>query len=141
MEDDLIFGTTNLPEPGKEEAPGRITQGAAWHMLSECYLNQGKFQLAADAATEVIEGYSYALMTTRFGDRQNVVFGQGDPYYDLFAFGNQTLGTNKEAIWVIQVEPPQLSEAGQLKVTGHSDLHISGSVILPMENQRSGVSL
>ena len=115
MEDDLIFGTTNLPEPGKEEAPGRVTQGAAWHMLSECYLNQGKFQLAADAATEVIEGYSYALMTTRFGDRQNVVFGEGDPYYDLFAFGNQTLGTNKEAIWVIQIEPPPTIGGGSVE--------------------------
>jgi len=115
MEDDLIFGTTNLPEPGKEEAPGRITQGAAWHMLSECYLNQGKFQLAADAATEVIEGYSYGLMTTRFGDRQNVVFGAGDPYYDLFAFGNQTLGSNSEAIWVIQVEPPPTIGGGSVE--------------------------
>jgi len=115
MEDDLIFGTTNLPEPGKEEAPGRITQGAAWHLLSECYLNQGKFQLAADAATEVIEGYNYALMTTRFGDRQNVVFGKGDPYYDLFAFGNQTLGTNTEAIWVIQVEPPPTIGGGSVE--------------------------
>ncbi len=115
MEDDLIFGTTNLPEPGTEEAPGRVTQGAAWHMLSECYLNQGKFQLAADAATQVIEGYNYALMTTRFGDRQNVVFGEGDPYYDLFAFGNQTLGTNTEAIWVIQVEPPPTIGGGSVE--------------------------
>jgi len=115
MEDDLIFGTTNLPEPGAEEASGRITQGAAWHLLSECYLNQGKFQLAADAATEVIDGYSYALMTNRFGDRQNVVFGEGDPYYDLFAFGNQTLGTNTEAIWVVQVEPPPTIGGGSVE--------------------------
>ena len=115
MEDDLLFGTTNLPEPGKEEAPGRVTQGAAWHMLSECYLAQGKNQLAVDAATEVIEGYSYALMTTRFGDRQNVVFGAGDPYYDLFAFGNQTLGLNTEAIWVIQVEPPPTIGGGSVE--------------------------
>ncbi len=106
MEADFIYGTTKLPVPRSEEAPGRITQGAAWHMLSECYLNQGKFQLAADAASKVIDTYQYALMTQRFGDRQNVVFGKGDPYYDLFAFGNQTLGTNTEAIWVIQVEPP-----------------------------------
>ncbi|MBE3085748.1 MAG: RagB/SusD family nutrient uptake outer membrane protein [Bacteroidetes bacterium] len=105
MEDDLIFGTTNLPEPGKEEAPGRITQGAAWHMLSELYLTEGKNQLAVDAATKVITGYKYALMTQRFGDRQNVVFGKGDVYYDLFAYGNQSLAINTEAIWVIQVEP------------------------------------
>jgi len=115
MEEDLLFGTTNLPLPGQEEAPGRITQGAAWHMLSECYLTQGKNQLAVDAATEVIGGYSYALMTTRFGDRQNVVFGEGDPYYDLFAFGNQTLGTNTEAIWVIQVEPPPTIGGGSVE--------------------------
>jgi hypothetical protein len=115
MEDDLLFGTTKLPLPGKEEAPGRITQGAAWHMLSECYLAQGKNQLAVDAATKVITGYSYALMTTRFGDRQNVVFGAGDPYYDLFAFGNQTLGINTEAIWVIQVEPPPTIGGGSVE--------------------------
>jgi hypothetical protein len=115
MEEDLLFGTINLPAKGKEEAPGRITQGAAWHMLSECYLAQAKYQLAVDAATKVITGYSYALMTTRFGDRQNVVFGTGDPYYDLFAFGNQTLGTNTEAIWVIQVEPPPTIGGGSVE--------------------------
>jgi hypothetical protein len=85
MEEDLLFGTANLPAPGSEEGPGRVTQGAAWHMLSECYLTQAKFQPAVDAASEVIDGYNYALMTQRFGDRQNVVFGTGDPYYDLFA--------------------------------------------------------
>jgi len=115
MEQDLIFGTTNLPAPGSEEAPGRVTQGAAWHMLSECYLAQGKYQLAADAATEVIGGYNYALMTERFGDRQNAVFPTGDVYYDLFAFGNQTLGDNTEAIWVIQVEPPPTTGGGSVE--------------------------
>jgi len=84
-------------------------------MLAECYLAQGKNQPAADAASEVIEGYSYALMTTRFGDRQNVVFGKGDPYYDLFAFGNQTLGSNTESIWVIQVEPPPTIGGGSVE--------------------------
>ncbi len=115
MEDDLLYGTTNLPTPGSEEASGRITQGAAWHMLSECYLEQGKFQQAVDAATEVITGYNYALMTQRFGDRQNVVFGTGDVYYDLFAFGNQTLGNNTEAIWVIQIEPPPTTGGGSVE--------------------------
>lgn len=115
MEQDLINGTTNLPAPGSEEAPGRITQGAAWHMLSECYLNQGKFQLAADAATEVIDGFNYALMTERFGDRQDVVFGTGDVYYDLFAYGNQNLGNNTESIWVIQVEPPPTTGGGSVE--------------------------
>ena len=104
MEEDLTFGTANLPEPGKEEAPGRIVQGAAWHMLSELYLTESKYQLAVDAASKVIDGYHYALMTSRFGSTIDW-FGSGDVYLDLFALGNQNLAENTEAIWVIQIEP------------------------------------
>lgn len=104
IESDLTFAGQNLPEPGQEEEPGRITQGAAWHVLSEIYLTQGKYQQAVDAASEVINGYNYALMTSRFG-AQNDVFGTGDVYYDLFRFGNQNLAENTESIWVIQFEP------------------------------------
>ncbi len=104
MEEDLKFGVANLPARGKEEAPGRITQGAAGHFLSECYIAQGKYQLAVDAATVVIDNSGYALMTTRFGSTKQV-FGTGDVLLDLFAYGNQNLATNKEAIWVIQIEP------------------------------------
>jgi len=106
MEDDLAFAAANLPTQGKEEAPGRITQGAAWHMLSELYLNEEKYQPAADAASKVIDGYHYALMTKRFGTKLgNDVFGSGDVYFDLFGYGNHNLAENTEAIWVIQVEP------------------------------------
>jgi hypothetical protein len=106
MEDDLSFAAANLPIPGKEEATGRITQGAALHMLSETYLWESKYQLAVDAASKVINGYSYSLMTKRFGTRLGAdVFGKGDVYFDLFGYGNHNLAENKEAIWVIQVEP------------------------------------
>ncbi|MDP2335567.1 MAG: RagB/SusD family nutrient uptake outer membrane protein, partial [Bacteroidota bacterium] len=106
MEEDLTFAAANLPEPGKEEAPGRITQGAAWHMLSELYLTETKYQLAVEAASKVIDGYHYALMTTRFGTKLgHDVFGSGDVYLDLFGYGNQNLAENTEAIWVIQNEP------------------------------------
>jgi starch-binding outer membrane protein, SusD/RagB family len=106
MEDDLILGTTDLPLPGQEWAPGAITQGAAWHLLSEVYLAQNKFQLAADAASHVINDYSYSLMQNRFGTKLGAdVFGSGDVYYDLFVKGNQNLAENKEAIWVVQFEP------------------------------------
>ena len=104
MEEDLTFGVTNLPVRGKEEAPGRITQGAAGHFLSECYLAQGKYQQTVDAASKVIDTNGYALMTQRFGTTRDV-FGKGDVLLDLFAYGNQNLATNKEAIWVIQFEP------------------------------------
>ncbi len=106
MEEDLSFAAANLPQQGKEEATGRVTQGAAWHMLSELYLTQGKHQLAVDAASKVITGYRYGLMTKRFGTRLGTdVFGTGDPYFDLFGFGNHNLAENTEAIWVIQIEP------------------------------------
>lgn len=106
MEDDLTFATTNLPNPGEEEATGRLTQGAAWHMLGELYLTEGKYQLAVDALSKVIESYNYSLMTTRFGTRLgNDIFGSGDVYFDLFGYGNQSLPGNSEAIWVIQYEP------------------------------------
>jgi hypothetical protein len=104
MEADLTFAAANLPAPGSEENPGRITQGAAWHALSEVYLNQGKFQLSVDAASEVIDGGDYALMTNRFGST-NEVFGTGDVFLDLFAYGNHSLPENTEALWVIQFEP------------------------------------
>lgn len=106
MEDDLTFAAANLPVPGDEEAPGRITQGAAGHMLSELYLTEAKYDLARDAATQVIDGYHYALMTSRFGTRLgDDVFGSGDVYFDLFGYGNQNLPENTETIWAVQIEP------------------------------------
>lgn len=104
VEEDLTFAAANLPDRGGEEAPGRITKGAAWHTLSACYLNQSKFQLAVDAASEIIDGEDYALMITRFGSTFDV-FGSGDVFLDLFAYGNQNLPENTEGIWVIQIEP------------------------------------
>lgn len=106
MEDDLTFAAANLPRRGQEEQPGRITQGAAWHYLCETYLCEGKYQLAVDAATHVINDYGYALMTNRFGTRlAKDIWGAGDPFYDLFGYGNQNLAANTESIWVIQIEP------------------------------------
>ena len=106
MEEDLSFGAAKLPVRGKEEAPGRINQGAAWHMLSELYLTETKYQLAVDAASKVIDGNQYALMTQRFGTRLGKdILGSGDVYFDLFGYGNQNLSGNTEAIWVVQIEP------------------------------------
>jgi hypothetical protein len=106
METDLNFAAIHLPARGLEKAPGRITQGAAWHLLAETFLIQKKFQESVTAATHVINDYGYALMTRRFGTKLgNDIFGSGDPYYDLFGLGNQNLSENTESIWVIQVEP------------------------------------
>jgi hypothetical protein len=104
MEEDLTFAVANLPVRGKEEAPGRITQGAAGHFLTELYITESKYQQAVDAASKVIDTGGYSLMTQRFGSTRDV-FGKGDVFLDLFAYGNHNLSTNKEAVWVIQIEP------------------------------------
>src|SRR5690606_876400 len=106
MVSDFQFAAENLPRPGEEDAPGRITQGPAWHYLAETYLEQGKPELAVEAASHVINDYNYKLMTSRFGTRLgNDVFGSGDVYFDLFGYGNHNLPENTEAMWVVQVEP------------------------------------
>ena len=106
MVEDFKFGTENLPAPGSEASPGRVTQGVAWHYLAETYLEQKNHQLAVDAATRVVEDYNYGLMTERFGTRlDNDVFGAGDPFYDLYGYKNHNLSENTEAMWVIQIEP------------------------------------
>ena len=104
IEKDLTFAANYLPVPGSEPSPGRLTQGAALHLLTEIYLAQDKCQLAIDAATSVIQDFGYSLMTERFG-AQNDVFGSGDVYWDLFRYGNQNPPLNTEAIWTVQFEP------------------------------------
>lgn len=104
MESDLEFAAAHLPVRGDEDGAGRITQGAAWHFLAEAYIAQGKNQEGVDAASHVINDYGYEIMTERFGSTVDV-FGNGDVYLDLHAYGNQNLSANKEAIWVAQYEP------------------------------------
>jgi hypothetical protein len=106
MEQDFKFATEHLPKPGEEDAPGRITQGPAWHYLAETYLEQGRPELALEASNQAIEGYNYGLMQNRFGTKLGKdVFGSGDVFHDLFGYGNHNLAENREAMWVIQVEP------------------------------------
>ncbi|MBP1650080.1 MAG: RagB/SusD protein [Bacteroidetes bacterium] len=104
IESDLEYAAANLPKRGSEAASGRLTQGAAWHLLSDVYLAQQKYQEAADAASHVINDYGYALMTTRFGTQLNI-FSTENAFFDLFTMDNQNLSNNTEAIWVIQNEP------------------------------------
>ena len=106
MVEDFKFASENLPKPGQEDAPGRITQGPAFHYLAETYLEQDEAQLAVAAATKVIGDYNYKLMDRRFGTRlANDVFGSGDVFFDLFGYGNHNLTENTESMWVIQSEP------------------------------------
>ena len=103
IESDLTFAAENLPAKGEEAASGRITQGVAWHLLSEIYLAQEEYQSAVDAASHVINDYGYALMTERFGNQPNI-FGNENVYFDLFTKDNQDLSENTETLWTMQFD-------------------------------------
>lgn len=104
IEQDLLNASKYLPDPGSEKAPGRLTKGAALHLLTDVYLAQKKYTEAVQTATRVINDFGYRLMTERFGEKFDI-FGTGDVYWDLFRYGNQNTSKNTETIWAIQVEP------------------------------------
>ncbi|MCK0192071.1 RagB/SusD family nutrient uptake outer membrane protein [Arenibacter sp. F20364] len=59
IEDDFNAAIAVLPETQAD--PGRPTKYAAWAYLSKTYLYQGEWQLASDAADEVISKGGYSL--------------------------------------------------------------------------------
>lgn len=115
IEADLLIASENLPMINTV-ADGRISNLAAFHLLSEIYIVQQKWDLAISAASAVIDDPNTGLMTSRFGSLANQ---PGDVFYDLFRVGNQNRSSgNREAIWVAQYEVDILG--GVLSSTGNS---------------------
>lgn len=118
-EEDVKFAAENLPDITAVK-DGEISSPAAYHLLSEIYLAEGKNQEAADAASQVINNGALSLMQNRFGSRSTE---PGDVYWDLFRKNNQNRSAgNTEGIWVIQFEtdvPGGGSSTTTLKVTGN----------------------
>lgn len=100
IEKDLNYAIKNLPSP-ISTGPGKLTQGAAWNLLTKVYLGEHKYKLAVNAASKVIDGYNYHLMRHLFGTSRSYM-GKENVYSDLFNYGNQD---NAEAIWTIQFKP------------------------------------
>ncbi|GAA3597520.1 RagB/SusD family nutrient uptake outer membrane protein [Flavivirga amylovorans] len=103
---DLEEAVLNLPDADEVEQDGRISKGAANHLLAEMYIINQEYDKAIAAATAVIDNPNYELMTQRFGSR---ISEPGDVYWDLFRRGNVNRGkegssVNREAIWVAQYE-------------------------------------
>ncbi|WKN43858.1 RagB/SusD family nutrient uptake outer membrane protein [Tunicatimonas pelagia] len=100
---DATVAATDLPGIGEVTADGRVSNLAAYQLLTETYLAQQNWADAIASATVVIDDPNMALMTNRFGSR--AAEPEGDVYYDLFRRGNQNrTGGNTEAIWVAQME-------------------------------------
>jgi hypothetical protein len=95
---DLEFASQWLPVTAP--AKGRISKGAADHLLAEVYISLGDYDKAIESATRVIEG-PYKLMTNRFGNYTN---RPGDVFSDLFRDGSQNNNANTETIWAVQME-------------------------------------
>ncbi len=78
---------------------GQVTNGAVNHLLSKIDLALGDFDGAIAAASKVIDGGTYALMTNRFGSTasdptKNVV-------WDLHRMDNKAIPANKEALYLV----------------------------------------
>lgn len=98
---DLEFAIQWLPS-ARESTDGRITKGAAQHLLVEVNLGLEKNQEAVDVASELISSGDYQIMTARFGSRANQ---PGDVFSDLFLDGNHNRSSgNLESIYVWQFE-------------------------------------
>lgn len=99
---DLEFAVQYLPAVAAQQ--GRITKGAANHLLSEVYISQKQWDKAVAAATSVIGSGQYHLMqqNERFGKYKDSA--NTNIFWDLFREGNYNISANKEAIWVYQLE-------------------------------------
>lgn len=114
--EDFKFAAENLPET--TSGVGKLVSGAGYHFLSEMYIaladelggtDKTLYQKAIDAASKVIDGGTYQLMTNRFGYRANVA-GK-DPFWDLFQITKEDgttnfsyQGGNKESIFIIHCD-------------------------------------
>lgn len=97
IREDMNFAIKWLP---KTVVPGEVSQGAGYHLLAKICLAGCQFQEAVQAASAVIEGGQYALMTDRFGvvasdSKYNVV-------WDLHQKENKSSSQNREGLLVVQ---------------------------------------
>ncbi|QIL74685.1 RagB/SusD family nutrient uptake outer membrane protein [Hymenobacter sp. HDW8] len=94
--------TTAIPNMfiASRAASGRITRGAAQHLLGEVYLRAGQPALAEKVLQELIASGQYRLITARYGVRASA---PGDYFADMFIIGNQRRSQgNTELIWGIE---------------------------------------
>lgn len=88
---------------------GRVTKGAAGHLLTKINLALGDFDKAIASATAVINGGTYSLMTTAFGNvpkedgayLTNLGVVRNDVISRLHWWQNKALAANKEVLFMV----------------------------------------
>lgn len=96
MKSDLEFAQLWVADGGNK---GEVSKGAVSHLLTKVNLSLGNFEDAILAATNVISGGKYGMMTSRFGSTaadltKNVV-------WDLHRMDNKAIATNREALFLV----------------------------------------
>lgn len=96
---DLNTAIPNMFDANKA-ASGRITRGAAQHLLGQVYLRMNQPDKAETVLQTLIGSGTYKLISARYGVRA----GQpGDYFSDMFIVGNQRRNQgNTELIWGIE---------------------------------------
>lgn len=99
ISEDMEFAVQHLPEAAR---PGEVNRAAGYYLLTKIYLSLQQFQDAVDAASQVIDGANYALMTDRFGQGPYADDSRFNVLWDLHQKENKSLSDNMEAILVAQ---------------------------------------
>jgi starch-binding outer membrane protein, SusD/RagB family len=99
IKEDMEFAVQWLPE---EAWGGKENRAAGYHLLTKIYLSLREFDNAVNAASEVIDGGRYFLMTERFGNGRFANDPEYNVLWDLHQKENISIPQNKEAILVAQ---------------------------------------
>jgi hypothetical protein len=129
---DLEFAVTYLPDVAQVKTDERFNIAMARQLLAEVYIRAGDYKkdasfygLAEQQCQAIIGSGLFTLTTQRYGIKAAQA---GDPFSDMFLYGNQRRRQgNKEAIWVIE-EDFTLSQsngggASNISNNGANDQH------------------
>ncbi|TLV03754.1 RagB/SusD family nutrient uptake outer membrane protein [Dyadobacter luticola] len=96
MKEDLEFAEQWVPAVTDK---GTVNKGSVSHLLTKINLALGKFDDAIKSATNVIDGGTHKLMTTRFGlDANNAA---RNVIWDLHRPANKSLPSNTEGLMMV----------------------------------------
>jgi starch-binding outer membrane protein, SusD/RagB family len=129
IEQDLLFGVQNLPDPGSAKYESRINKAMARQLLTEVYLRLGQPAQAEAQAEAIINSGRYSLVTARYGVNSS---RPGDAFSDMFIGGNQRRSQgNTEVIWVIEAENPSDVAGGSSDAPQQRRVWVGGYYDIP----------
>ena len=129
---DLTTAVPNLLPASRLAAAqsGRITRGAAQHLLGQVYLRMNQGAKAEQILQALINSNDYKLVSARYGVNASA---PGDYFADMFIVGNQRRSQgNTEIIWGIEQQlnvPSATTNGQQRRVWVPAYYNIKGMII------------